>query len=749
MTIVRDRDRTAVVVSDEYALFRLAVHRYLLQADGDRNPAESRVDQDWSFRSMGMVQAASILRFCAFMGVRLDCGRDVEDLYRAALAELRPCGDAHPARDRLAEVTATHRLVRSLRTAGKLDEALRLSTRLGPDFFYASGAEPRFADLQFEIGACLLEMGRPAQVFSALGELEKTYWETSAARSYSTRHRHDFILALAEQGRAEQGAAIDRMEAALGHLTTHRISDTRHDVYELSLTLTYAEMLADSEAHHHRAIELAELALGIAERIRGRWGVIARARTPLSRAFRRVYGDVALLTARLPGASAARLGLRVCLSAKQTGFAGHLRAGELLLAPRLRGLMAEVLAVEQAESSDLVGDDEALRDNRRKQERMLAELHERILKRVNPMLADMILPTPTDVSDLLRVVGDRHALDFAGLPDTLGGGTNWFRTLTTPDGHVQFERFRPGPHFADYFHGLDGRRAWVDRLDEAREHHRPDWHALALEILPAELIRRLRDTASTDEPIELLVSAHQELSLLPWAALEIDSGGTLLLHHAVITQTPVLTCLSRPHPPFVSGPALVRLVAEGAVWIDRERGAWGLPATGGSVPLSRCPLQGEAPRTMARSRLSAELINPEEQWRFIHVAAHGGGTGLDQHLRLPEETATAGSLTAAYALALRWPESALMASCHIGRLVNVEDAEPLGFVMAVLTGGSQCVVAAIDRVPNLPAGRMAGHLVRLVRGGSVRLDHALRRAQLKLARTEHVVSWALFNTYVR
>jgi hypothetical protein len=89
-----------------------------------------------------------------------------------------------------------------------------------------------------------------------------------------------------------------------------------------------------------------------------------------------------------------------------------------------------------------------------------------------------------------------------------------------------------------------------------------------------------------------------------------------------------------------------------------------------------------------------------------------------------------------------------MASCQIGRLVNVEDAEPLSFVTAVLTGGGRCVVAAIDDVPDLPAGRMAAHLVELVRVGGVRMDHALRRAQLRRMR-DHVAEWALFNAYVR
>ncbi|MCG5454504.1 CHAT domain-containing protein [Micromonospora sp. PSH03] len=751
MIVVRNRDRTAMLLDNEHALFQLAVDRYLLQADSERDLGAGQVDLNWAFRSNGNADAATILRFCAHMGIRLSSERDIDGLYRKALAELRPSGEGQPALDRLAEVTTTCRLARSLRAADKVDEALRLSATLGPDFFYASGAEPRYADIQFELGACLLEGGRPAQVFSALGELQKTYWETTEAASFSTRHRYGFILALADRALGRTNEAITRLEAALKHLAEHRVHDTRHDAYELSLTLSCAELLAASGAHRDRAADLAKTALDIAEQIRGRWGVIARTRTPLSRAFRRVYGDVALLAAELRGAAAARLGLRVCLSAKQTGFAGHMRAGEPLLPPRLRGLIAEVLAAEEP-ASDAPTDADSLSEQRQEQARTVAELHDRIQKRVNPMLADMVLPTPTDMGDLLRVIGKRHALDFAGLPDTLSAGTNWFRTFIEPGGDVQFQRFTTGEHFARYFEGRDGHPPWNGRLDEADTDDQPDWHGLAAEILPAELLRRLRDACSDEEPLELVVSAHLELSLLPWAALVIGPDGTRLIHRAVLTQTPMLTCLSAPHPPAVAGPGLVRLVSdvEDGVWIERESEAWGFALSPEqTVPLSRCTLDDQAPQGAAHTRVSAMLTDPDEDWRFIHIATHGDGEGLAQYLMLPEETATEGQLSAAHALALRWPESALMASCHVGRLVNIEDAEPLSFVTAVLTGGSRCIVAAIDSVPDQPAGRMAGHLVQLVRAGNVRLDHALRRAQLDRVDEDHVVGWALFNAYVR
>jgi hypothetical protein len=50
--------------------------------------------------------------------------------------------------------------------------------------------------------------------------------------------------------------------------------------------------------------------------------------------------------------------------------------------------------------------------------------------------------------------------------------------------------------------------------------------------------------ADPDDPIELLISAHSWLSLVPWPALEIPAPGRpRLIERAVLTQTPVFTYL--------------------------------------------------------------------------------------------------------------------------------------------------------------------------------------------------------------
>ncbi|WP_125802749.1 CHAT domain-containing protein [Actinoplanes sp. ATCC 53533] len=743
MLVVHRRDSAVTVAGDtgHEDLFALAVARLLRQA------TSAGPDRDWALRSQGYAHAATVLRFADHMGP----GRsesDPGDLYRSALAELRPDGPDGFALDPMNEVLFTYRHIRGLRASGQTGEALRLAAELSPKFFNASGAEPRRADVQFEIGACLLAKGQAGQVFRALGELEEEYWRKPETEVFSTRHRYDYILGLAEQARGRTEEAATRLEAALDHLRMYRLSDTWHDVYELSLTLTLAEIEAVLVLEGRRAADpvgRAEAALRLSERIQGRWGVIARTQTPLSAAFRRIYGDIALMVAGLTsGPAEARLGLRVCLSAKQTGFAGHLRSGESLLPRAIAGLVHELLSAEQDPPPELGALPEIIGAWKAQRAERLTALHKRIKSRVNPVLADMLLPVPADIDALIRTLRHRSALDFTGLPDSLGDGPNWFRTLIDPSGTVTFESFDPTGAIKAH-----ATAAASGDYDEA------PWDRMARALLPGTL-RQLVEIPG-DEPPGIVISAHRELSLMPWAALLVEDG-TRLVRCALLTHTPVLTCLAADPLPAVTGPALVRLVSqdetggapgESGVYTLHEQQAWGLADHDGRIALSRCTLDGQPPRAAGSGQLSVAL--GQDGWGFVHIATHGHGTGLEQCLWIPEETGVGGLLSAAQALGLRWPASTLMASCDIGKLLNAEDAEPLGFVMAVLTGGGRCVVAAVDHVRNKQAGELAAHIVTLIRGGGVRLDQALRSAQLAFEEDEHepVGAWALFNAYLR
>jgi tetratricopeptide (TPR) repeat protein len=743
--IVRQRQELARRAEDEPTLFAVALDHYRGQT----------THRNRSVRSQAWDYSATIVRFCAMVGIAVSSDLDAAELYARALDELQ--ADSQPDRDLFLGVTTRYRAARNLRMNQDYAAALKMIAK-PPEFTFATGAEPHFAHYLYERGACLISAGQAAQVPAALDELGE-YWATRAG-TFPFRHRVDFVQGLAawQQGRLQRAGAS--LESALVRLQstgrsagdgpgTSPTADEARRVQELSETLTQAEFLAANgrtDADARRATALGSLGVELAEHVRGRWRVIARSRTPLAVAFRRIYGDIALLADSLPNADAAVLGFRVALAAKQTGFAARIRAGRMLISPNVSELLEAVVRVEENRANSLVETTES-------RSQKLAAYKDQISKAATPMLADTILPAPAELGGLLAAVGGRYALDVVSLPDTLGRDNNWFRTLLEPNQTISFERFVPGEAFTGYFQDRPGRPKWSGRLGKATDGQGPDWRGLACEILPSTLLARLA-AASRDQPIELLISAHSTLSMLPWAALEIDGAGTRLVERAIVAQSPVFTCLADDPVPPVAGPALVRLVsrAERGVGVAMERDAWGIPLDDHDrVPLSRWAGPADTQTTTHPGRFLDAVRGSDAGWGFVHIATHGKGSGLEQYLWLPEpgvEDNPIDKLTAGLALGVRWPSSVLMASCHVGQLVNAEDAEPLNFVMALLTGGSRCVVAGIDAIPDYWTGTTASHVVDQIRGGPIRLDVALRKAQLDVV-AKPVAGWALLAAYAR
>ncbi|GAA3250538.1 CHAT domain-containing protein [Dactylosporangium siamense] len=757
--IVRQREALARKSAAEKSLFSVALEHHLRAAcDGG---------DEWSIRALAWRHAGVIVRFSALVGIPVTMPTGVSytttQMHTNSLRQLEDEAtaddpDALPL-DLPLYTMHRYRVSRDLRLTGDTHAAL---ASVGNDALNGTGAEPLMGHLMYEMGAAYIATGRAQAVEAALQDKD-AYFSGPRASGFSTRYRCNFIRAMSwwETGDDRAGDELREALRLARRNDPARAADADEapeaGISLLSITLAAAEYLAGpdrSAEEHAEALGLCRQALHIAEHARGRWRVIARSRAPLAVVFQRIYGDIALLAARLPGAEAAEVGLRVALAAKQTGFAAQLRTGDhQLLSPGVRNIIQDIIQVESDHRTRLVSTAET--------DEKLLRLRFELQEAVSPMLADTVLPPPVDLSVLTKMIGPRYALDYLELPDSLAT-THLFRSLVRPGNRLTFERFDPDPFHARFFEYARRHGALARMLYDVQRHRELakdithdveyseavgppgafDWRHLADDILPEDL--RLDLVADRRKPLELVISAHSWLSLVPWPALRlVSTDGTRMrvVENAVVTQTPSLTCLQHGSPPPVSGRALIRLVGgDGGVDIRAERGAWGLPETTDSVPLSACDI-GSAELPTAISRLEDSL----GRWGFVHFAAHGDGTGLTQNLLFPEAHLSFGN-----ALTLRWPSSILMASCHVGQVINVTEAEPLNLVMGLLSGGARCVVAGIAAVDDQGTGEAASRIVRAIRERSVSLDVALRDAQLAAVKAgAQEREWALLAAYTQ
>jgi tetratricopeptide (TPR) repeat protein len=654
---------------------------------------------------------------------------DLLDLAKQTKAGEELDGDLYRGR------TVRYPAIRDLRLRKAYEAALSGSEERDR-VFVGTGVDMSRAAFNFERAATRILTGEHATALDELYAAESGYWKAVASSRFASRYRVHYAVALAAWAGGDLGLAERRLTQAKDYLWRVARRDPDYEIDNLLLSLAMADLLIVRDdrraATVNRAVDHLDEALRVADRVRDRWRVISRSRCPLSATFRRVHGDLARAAAMLPGRQAAELGLRAALAAKQSGFAGRMRAESSHVDDKWQIRRGGRSLGKLIERAVRVESDEQIPDK----DGALESVRLQILEAVSPMLADTLLPVPANVGRVVDAVAGHYALDYVGLPDTVTGETTWFCTLIEPSGALSFHRVTVDPAFDGF-------------LAEAAKTRRPpvgaDWGALAGLLLPERLRRKLA-AATDDQPLELIVSPHGALSLMPWGALPVD-GENPLVRRAIVTQTPVLTCLRGDPTGTVAGPALIRLVAgsEG-VGVGREQKRWGIDAEpDGAVPLSECAIEPESTPESVPGTLADALDAQQIRWSFLHVAAHGEGDGLAQTLKLPD-----GPISAGRALTLHWPLSTLMASCHVGRLVDIEHAEPLNLVMAVLAGGSTCVVAATDEVNQIRAGAVAADIVQVVRQERISLAAALREAQLRcIAREWPATQWARFVAYQR
>jgi CHAT domain-containing protein len=121
--------------------------------------------------------------------------------------------------------------------------------------------------------------------------------------------------------------------------------------------------------------------------------------------------------------------------------------------------------------------------------------------------------------------------------------------------------------------------------------------------------------------------------------------------------------------------------------------------------------------------------------RLLHYAGHGvykGQDGWESELPLANHT----TLTVGDILALRAPpRHVVLSACESGRSFAGVGAESIGIAQALVTAGSESVVATVRRVDDrLAAAVSRGLHERIADHENIDLPAALREVQLSLAR---------------
>jgi len=364
----------------------------------------------------------------------------------------------------------------------------------------------------------------------------------------------------------------------------------------------------------------------------------------------------------------------------------------------------------------------------------LAGLREALGREISTSYAEAYSPDPVVLADIRRRAAHSHVLTFKiaqADQACLRGHTVWL----PPDGEPHIATVMlTGPDLLAAV-GLLGQQEQAELMRKAQypgdqEFHR--WLDLGEKLLPAPLRARLR-AATRAQPIRLMIVPDGPLAAFPWAALRI-ADGRHLVEVASIHVIPAMS-LMETVPPLQPGPVRSASSAGGRpILLHRDADArddmLALLSTAGKV-------------LEARSRPEIESVLASGILSGAYFSVHGNGAGLDQNLQL----SGGAQISAASALALRWPQWLIFASCIVGSLQMSAGAEPTGLVTSCLLGGASSVVAGVVEVHAGVADRICVALAaRLIHGWHP--ADALRQAQLSFIESRDTASVHRWGGYI-
>ena len=178
--IVRQREQLLRLAEREAGIFAVALRHF----------GDSTGSAQWAVRAQALSYSATLISFCDHVGEPLPTKQRPADLFQDAARELASdvAGEEGLDHDLALGVFNTYRRARHLRMIGRIEEALEL-VRVPLRSVFGTGAEPHWGLYLYEHAACLLRLGRAAEVPAFLDD-RGAEWARDGNPRCSTRHRH-------------------------------------------------------------------------------------------------------------------------------------------------------------------------------------------------------------------------------------------------------------------------------------------------------------------------------------------------------------------------------------------------------------------------------------------------------------------------------------------------------------------------------------------------------------------------------
>ncbi|MEW6499301.1 MAG: CHAT domain-containing protein, partial [Cyanobacteriota bacterium] len=269
------------------------------------------------------------------------------------------------------------------------------------------------------------------------------------------------------------------------------------------------------------------------------------------------------------------------------------------------------------------------------------------------------------------------------------------------------------------------------------------------------VIKPIADLLPTDANDRVIFIPHQELFLVPFAALQDESGKYLIEKHTILTA------------PSIQVLQLTRQQRQRGATRGKDALVVGNPTmpnaalTIGELPKQLPPLQGAEKEAKAIATLlntqaltgssatKAAILPKLPSARIIHLATHGildNVQGLKSAIALAPTDTDNGLLTAQEILQLKLNASlAVLSACNTGRGRITGDGV-IGLSRSFITAGIPSIIVSLWAVPDAPTAELMTEFYTNLYQKKLDKAQALRQAMLKMMEKypNNPRAWAAF-----